>query len=113
MKAPLSVKVAQLRSLIDEALSINIKEIQQRFVLLVEDVFSFSCSFTSYNSDWKLRELSRENQRRDFDSIFQFLHPTGTLFKLIRELMVDPNNRFDFPIVCLPVSLFIFFFDFF
>lgn len=100
----------QLQNLINEALSINIKEIQQRFVVLVEDIFSFSYSFTSYNSDWKLRETSRENNRREFEIIFQFLHPNGMLFKLIRELMVDPNNRFDFPIVCLPVKCFLFVF---
>ena len=79
------------------------QDIQQRFVLLVEDIFSFNPVNPYTRSDWKLKSITRETNVQEFNSIFEFLHTSGTLFKLIRHLMNDPSIRYDFPYSCLPV----------
>jgi sphingomyelin phosphodiesterase 4 len=71
------------------------------YVSLIEDIFSFGSH--SMTSEWGLKLISKNFNPREFDSIFSFLHINGSLFQLIRQLMNDPLNRYEFPKSCLPV----------
>lgn len=75
---------------------------QMNFVYLIENIFSFGAQSMS---EWSLRLISRTLNPHEFDALFSLLHLNGPLFQLIRQLMMDPINRFEFPKSCLPVSI--------
>lgn len=103
LKENIVTKCQRLASLIDESIASNIKDIQQRYVLLVEDIFSFSMTSIAYaRTDWKLKTVSSDKNSFEFSSILEFLSANGPLFKLIRHLINDNSIRYDFPISCLP-----------
>ncbi|KAJ6216535.1 hypothetical protein RDWZM_007692 [Blomia tropicalis] len=104
LKEPILKKCENLNKLIQESMSSNIKEIQQRFVVLIEDIFSFQTNvyYPRNSTDWNLRTIAKEMNLNEFNSIFEFLKTNGVLMQLIRHLMADPNIRYDFPITCLP-----------
>nr|XP_046915881.1 LOW QUALITY PROTEIN: sphingomyelin phosphodiesterase 4-like [Dermatophagoides farinae] len=102
------IKCKLLTDLIYESTSTNIKEMQHRYVLLIEDIFS--CNPLPYGSinNWRLKSLTKETAPKEFDSIFFLLSIDGPIFKLIRHLMSNDqtmNNRHEFSINHLPLSL--------
>mgnify|MGYP001506296891 CR=1 FL=1 len=99
------VKCKLLTDLIFESISTNIKEMQHRYVLLIEDIFG--CNQFGTNN-WRLRSLTKESTPKEFDSIFYLLCIDGPVFKLIRHLMSNDqtmHNRHEFSIGYLPLSL--------
>lgn len=72
---------------------------QLRFVLLVENIFTYS--FGSNN--WHLKSITKQTDIKEFEAIFYFLHNSGPLFHLIRNLMIDSNNRYEFSLSKLSV----------
>ncbi|OTF82988.1 hypothetical protein BLA29_001213 [Euroglyphus maynei] len=101
------IKCKLLTDLIDESTSTNIKEMQHRYVLLIEDIFS--CSQLSFGANnWRLKSLTKEMATKEFDAIYFLLCIDGPIFKLIRHLMSNDqtmNNRHEFSIAHLPLSL--------
>ncbi|CAG2121122.1 unnamed protein product [Medioppia subpectinata] len=102
LKEPIVAKCHQLSQLIHESITSNLKEIQNNYISLVEDIFGIGVHAMS--TDWSLKLITRNYSPREFDTIYAFLHQNGPLFQLIRQLMNDPSYRYEFPKKYLPVS---------
>ncbi|CAG2162445.1 unnamed protein product [Oppiella nova] len=101
LKEPIAQKCHSLSQLIHESIANNAKEMQINYQSLVEDVFGVGGH--SVSTDWSLKLVTRHCIPREFDAIYSFLHPNGPLFQLIRQLMNDPLNRYEFPKKYLPI----------
>ncbi|XP_054168242.1 sphingomyelin phosphodiesterase 4-like [Oppia nitens] len=101
LKDPIVHKCHSLTQLIHESMTTNLKDIQMNYSTLVEDIFGVGNH--SMSSDWSLKVISRNYNTREFDAIYAFLDINGPLFQLIRQLMNDPMNRYDFSKKYLPI----------
>ena len=103
MGAPLFQRCQKLTELIHDSLLNNPRDIHMKYSSLVENIFSFippgNYPFGT-PPEWMFRTLTRASMS-DYNAIIDFLSSNGMLFKLIKNIMNDPSNRYDFPIECL------------
>lgn len=80
----------------------SMKDVQIIFPFLVEHIFGVNPSF---GNGWNLLVTSRTSNSGDFDALYTFLHPFGTLFEIIYKLLGDVYSKYEYPITLLPQRL--------
>ncbi|KAL0272445.1 UNVERIFIED_CONTAM: hypothetical protein PYX00_005408 [Menopon gallinae] len=96
---PMQKRVTELTYILQEC---SMKDVQIIFPFLVEHIFGVNPSF---GNGWNLLGTSRTSNCGDFDALYTFLHPFGTLFEIIYKLLGDVYSKYEYPITLLPQRL--------
>ncbi|XP_071446859.1 sphingomyelin phosphodiesterase 4 [Hetaerina americana] len=94
LSKPLHYRVEDIITVLDQCSN---KELQSVYPILLESLFG-----TNDTYGWNLRNVYSNQNPRDFDLLFRFLHPNGPIFRLCYKLIGDSYLKYDFPLSYLP-----------
>lgn len=96
LNLPVPTRCAELTVLLDRA---SLLELHNFFPILIDNIFGPQGTVC-----WDLRTTT-EGKCEDFNQLHHFLSPCGPLFKVVYTLLKDPNIKYDFPLLYLPVRI--------
>ncbi|XP_046389707.1 sphingomyelin phosphodiesterase 4 [Ischnura elegans] len=94
LSKPLQYRVEDIVTVLEQCSN---KELQSVYPILLESLFG-----TNDTYGWNLRNVYNNQNPREFDLLFQFLHPNGPIFRACYKLIGDSYLKYDFPLSYLP-----------
>lgn len=96
-RLPSHNRYSELTDYIDKS---PIKDLEVFYPKLIAEIFSSSPQFY-----WGLRTLRSDTNHGSFHAVYNFLSPSGPIFRLCYKLLLDGHLWFEFPFQYLPVSI--------
>lgn len=101
LRKPLYEKCFELNHLFQEAVQTSNSESRLYFTSIIDEIFGTN----RVSAGWGIKTTCREFNPSDYDCLFTFLKPDGSLFNWIQFLMNDRNYKFELPITYLKPSI--------